>query len=1052
MKRAIYPLFAAADAAKVQPILDALKAKGVSVRDAKEPAGREDALVLFLSENVSAEGPEAEAFFRLNADRALVIPVNLDGSAPPEELQSALMARHSLDGAKYTAGELADRIARAAKGDEKSRLPLILSVAAAAILLIAGGIVLWRNRPAQPVEAPAVEATATPRPTATPTAEPHVDGIGTDLSLVAEVVYVGDVFKYYQMFDGYYMGGTKPDNVRGFSEVAYDVWDDGPSFYSKETGQEIPMAELGDVSYLKYLPNLMYLTFVNVKGELPDLSMLHGVRQITIINCEIPDIEGLRGCGISGFEYHGRTVKDFSPLNDCADLHYANIAPWGDPAGADLSGFHPANLDTLSVNGAVDDLGGLLECRRLKDLYLGNARVTDLSFLQGLELTSLCLDSLDRITDLAGLGGMTTLQKLEIQGCRRLRDVSALEGCSSLSSVNFNSGMGGYEYLKDVSVLGKLPRLRDIGLYGVNTPDLNFLQELKIKSGIRLGFCINGDTDYSGLAAIDSYSYLHVNTCGNYAAAAPYLADKTVRQLMIYDGGLVDLSTLPNVTGELDLCQCRNRDLTGIRELGLGGKLWIQDCPYFTSFDGIENLPNIGKAGSTLTVENCPRLTDWSGIEGKQFDRIEIERVMTLPDFGSVTFSELTLEKLSEDVLPDLSCLDGISDSRSYSFRLEDLPQITSLAPLFRLHGNDLAVPPQVGEQAQGLVDDGRFKTWEIVYPDGSWDPRSMSVQLLSLEELDTLPPSILKHVKELTIIGDYLVNDDTTNVWTDWSQDPPVTVLTDRASGEELARIDGPGTLFTDFSRLSVLTGLNDLNLWYQPLTDLEGIQALEDLRWLKVEFCPQLTDVSAAFTMQGLKGINFERCPVSSLQGIQNLYDLERLEVCNTGITSLEGIEGLKHLTCVRLAGTDVKDFSPIAQVDFTYAVENRGGVHLGLNVMNSRSLPEDAFDFLASVPAFDCFEINDVPIQYWLDHVADKPIKMLWASNCGITQEQFSALVEAHPELEEVHIPWNDQVTDASPLLKLEDLRYVKLSNNMQKAIASLGDGLGFELYID
>ena len=1076
MKRLIYPLYAPADAAKVKPILDALEAKGAALRDRQANPGKEDALLLFLSEGLKADGPEADAFFRLNAGRELVIPVNLDGCTPPEELQNALMARHALDGRKYGPAELADLIARATRSEGKSRLPLILSVAAAVILLAVGGVILWKNKSAAPVQTTVAEATSAPTdtPAPTPTPKPTVDGIEVDLSTVAEVVYVGDQFRYYTFLDGYYMSGGR-DNVRSYREVAYDSWDNGTvHFYSTENGQEIPMAELGDVSYLNYLHELKYLTLVNVKGQLPDLSKMRKLREVTIINCEIPDIRGLGGCGIEVFHYEGATVKDFSPLNDCANLNNASIAPWGDPAGADLSDFHPAKLNSLSVNGAVDDLSGLRECSKLRNLFVGNAHVADLSFLQGLQLSELRLDNLDRITDLAGLQGMTLLRyiritsclrlasleglqgldalvTLEFENCSRLRDISALEGCSNLQNVHFGANNSWYDFLNDVSVLGRLPKLQSIGLYGVSINNLDFLKDLKIKRNVSLGFCINSPTDYSGLAAIDSYYYLHVNTGGNYAAAAPYLQDKSVHQLMIYDGGLVDLSILPKVTAELDLCQCLNRDLTGMRE-SFNGKLWIQDCPYFSSFDGIENLASFGKTGGTLTVENCPRLADWSGIEGKWFNRIEIERVLSLPDFSAVTFNELALEKLSEDVLPDLSCLDGIGDDRSYSFRLEDLPQITSLSPLFRLHGNKLEVPPQVGEQAQGLVDDGKFRTCEIVYPEGGWDPSDVEVQLLSLEELDTLPPSILKHVKRVTIIGDYLVDNDTTEMWTDWSRNPPVTVLTDRASGEEFARISTPGTLFTDLSKLSALTGLEDLNLWYAALTSLDGIQALENLRWLKVEHCPKLTDVSAAFTMQGLREINFERCPVSSLQGIQNLYDLERLEVCNTKITSLEGIEGLKHLTSVRLAGTSVKDFSPLTQVDFTYAAEHSGGVHLGLNVMNSRSLPEDAFDFLASVPAFDCFEINDVPIQYWLDHVADKPIKTLWASNCGITQEQFNAFVEAHPELEELHIQWNDRVTDASLLLKLENLRYVKLSNNMQKAIASLGDGFRFELQID
>ncbi|MBQ7754595.1 MAG: hypothetical protein IJR78_02555, partial [Clostridia bacterium] len=139
MKRAIYPLYAPADEGRVKPILDALQQKGVTVRT-KAP-GKGDALVLFLSENLPAEGPETDAFFRLNAGRELVIPVNLDGSTPPEELQSALMARHALDGRKYGTAELADLIAKAVAGEKKSRLPLALALVAAAALLAVGGLI-----------------------------------------------------------------------------------------------------------------------------------------------------------------------------------------------------------------------------------------------------------------------------------------------------------------------------------------------------------------------------------------------------------------------------------------------------------------------------------------------------------------------------------------------------------------------------------------------------------------------------------------------------------------------------------------------------------------------------------------------------------------------------------------------------------------------------------------------------------------------------------------------------------------------------------------------
>ena len=334
---------------------------------------------------------------------------------------------------------------------------------------------------------------------------------------------------------------------------------------------------------------------------------------------------------IQNIEYHGAGVSDFSPLTDCQNLRSAHLDLVGSPR-ADLSGFHPPKLTSLGLGSGFGvegvDFSFLLQCPNLQELHIdGYPQLTDLSCLANAgKLKKLELHWTDSLRTLAGLEGAPQLEELRIddlEGLRTLeglkdhrylkivninnalllRDISPLEGCSSLGEFRL-SGNGPLEYLTDVSVLGRLPRLQNIALFGANhIGSLDFLKELQIKNNVVLEFCIAGPCDYSGIAAIDTFRYVHANTCGNYAAAAPYLEGKTIRQLMIYNGGLVDLSTLPNVTGELDLCDCLNRDLTGIRELKFSGKLWIQDCPYFTSFDGIENLTGFGKADSILTVE-----------------------------------------------------------------------------------------------------------------------------------------------------------------------------------------------------------------------------------------------------------------------------------------------------------------------------------------------------------------------------------------------------------------------------------------------------------------
>ena len=200
MKRVVYPLFAPADESKVLPILDALQKKGVSVRSRKAAAAKRDVLLLFLSQALTADSPEADEFFRLNAGRELVIPVNLDGSAPPEELQRALMARHGLDGQKYGPEELADRIATAAMGDRRNRLPLILSLAAAVTLLVVGGIVLFQKRQAPPPPLPPTPIPATPTPE--PVFPKEVDLTLQELEQVHELIIVGDGFYAFSEDDG----------------------------------------------------------------------------------------------------------------------------------------------------------------------------------------------------------------------------------------------------------------------------------------------------------------------------------------------------------------------------------------------------------------------------------------------------------------------------------------------------------------------------------------------------------------------------------------------------------------------------------------------------------------------------------------------------------------------------------------------------------------------------------------------------------------------------------------------------------------------------------
>ena len=1261
MKRAIYPLYAPADESRVQPILDALKKKGVTVRAADPRKG--DALMLFLSESLAADSPEADAFFRLNAGRTLVIPVNLDGCTPPEELQRALMARHGLDGQKYGPEELADRIATAAMGDRRNRLPLILSLAAVALLLV-GGIVLFQKRQAPPPPLPPTPIPATPTPE--PVFPKEVDLTLQELEKVHELIIVGNGFYAFSEDDG-----TLAD--RGIARVGAEhvanrsfTWEEGRAhWYSAEDGHEYALYDWGDLSFLPYMKNLMLLTLVQVEGTLPDLSGLQKLDCVELFDCAIDDISGVKGRRLQVFNYHG-PVLDFSPLNECPQLNTVFMNLYG-TAEADLSGFGPASLRDLNLSLEGEprtvNLSGLKSCRKLDHVHFANMPILDLTCLSNASaLSGVHLRGMERLTSLQGIGSKVTLGSVDIDDCFQLRDLSALSSCVNLDELNmsdcpvsdlsFLAGCRSLKWLRlhnmdtlrsfsgledhgtlrqistwnlrnltDISALSgctaleslrmhesfalrdltpvtKLPKLRDLQLYGADVNDVDFLWDIQNKEYFSFG--IAEVPNWEGLAAIEKYSYLNITD--RNGSALPYVQNATVTDFELWNRGGrgnqsegLDVTLLPHVTNEL-LLHCV-RSLEGLDQPDTR-RLILDDCPYLTSLAGLEGMPRMQE----LEIYNCPRLNDWSALTGRSIHEISLDGLFTLPDFGNVVSKNISLTTIFD--LKDLSCFENYKQDW-YNISLMDVDGVTDLSPLYHLKGKSLQVPAHLMEQAQAMVDSGLLEAYQVVYPEGWWEPVQPHIELASLEEIDSLPSALLGRIDRLTLAGDTVVPE---GAWVeeDWATDPPALYL--RYDGEEERIPVAPGTL-KDLTVLEKLTGLRELTVYAQPeLTSLEGIQALGDLKDLDVRQCPALADASAAFTIQSLEELRFQYTGVASLQGIQNLFALRRLDVngspvadlsplsgcqaledvnfylpmmpfeelkaqpeavrrhiknlsiageyvydggpwwfeedwsfdpprlylhsnetderlplltgavtdmgelasllpnleqldlysqplttlddaesfprlrritveecrrltdydslwnvpCleeislrNQPIESIAGIEKLPHLVSLSLSGTDVTNFSPLERVDYSYCTSeeyDRWGFWLALDVRNGSELTYDNYRALEAVPVYWGLNMNNVPVDRWLGHVTGKEMHELSCHRSGMSDEQLEAFAEAHPMLEQLDLRWNPQLTDLSCLLRLEKLREVYVSRDMDAAVASLGEGGGFRLNVE
>ena len=185
------------------------------------------------------------------------------------------------------------------------------------------------------------------------------------------------------------------------------------------------------------------------------------------------------------------------------------------------------------------------------------------------------------------------------------------------------------------------------------------------------------------------------------------------------------------------------------------------------------------------------------------------------------------------------------------------------------------------------MVDSGLLDNYEVTYPEGWWEPIEPHVELMSLEEIDTLPSALLSRVTVLTLAGDAIVPDENAWVEEDWNTDPPTLYI--RYDGEDERVLVEPGTL-TDLSILSKLTGLEGLSVYAQPqLTSLEGIETMGGLKRLNIYQAQALTDASAAFTVQSLEELSLRFTALSSIQGVQNLYALRRLDVNDSPVADL-------------------------------------------------------------------------------------------------------------------------------------------------------------------
>ena len=376
---------------------------------------------------------------------------------------------------------------------------------------------------------------------------------------------------------------------------------------------------------------------------------------------------------------------------------------------------------------------------------------------------------------------------------------------------------------------------------------------------------------------------------------------------------------------------------------------------------------------------------------------------------------------LQLDDLPNLTSLQGIEDKLNgdgiREIEIGGCPKVADWSALegadfdrLVICGSYVFVPESLKDRVDRTNGD-----------DGWWTrDEDISFSISSAEELAALPEGARQGVREIIIAGDMIVDSSKGELEYHWEGNKEVLWYHDRETGKETKVKTGKGM---DLSFLAGLPNLERLVLGQQPMTDLEALRGLTGLKELYLKCNPKLKDISA----------------------VSEMKDLESLKLAYTAVTGLESIRGLGHLKELDLNGLKITDLSPLAECDFTWSAENGG---FNLSVDNNKIKD---FSWMSRIPVYHWIGFGGINPDLWLDAISGSRVLGFFDGN--MNQEQLEKMLEQHPELENLHIPNSQKVTDLTKVLSMPNLRYLKVSGNMKKALQSIeGKEYRFELEIE
>ena len=185
-----------------------------------------------------------------------------------------------------------------------------------------------------------------------------------------------------------------------------------------------------------------------------------------------------------------------------------------------------------------DDLKGLYRLVCLEELYLDSNRITDLSFLNGLEKLKILSLHENEVIDINALSYMKNLIEIDLS-CNKILDISPLSTLTNLEKLSLSN----YKY--DITRLSKLPELTSLSLYNCEITDLTPLADLQKLRYLELTF--NSIADLSSIVKLSELEELELGYNDNLVDISPLAQLRKLRRVVLKNTAVTDWSPVGHV-------------------------------------------------------------------------------------------------------------------------------------------------------------------------------------------------------------------------------------------------------------------------------------------------------------------------------------------------------------------------------------------------------------------------------------------------------------------------------------------------------------------------